>query len=65
MLGDIGFPELLVILIIVLMVFGPSQLPGVGKALGEALRGFKRAFKESDEAMEEKTGEKDRNGSSK
>jgi sec-independent protein translocase protein TatA len=64
MLGDIGFPELLVILIIGLVVFGPGKLPDVGKAVGEALRGFKRALKESDEAIEEKAGKKDPNGSS-
>ena len=42
MLGDIGFPELLVIFIIVLVLFGPGKLPDVGKAIGEALRGFKK-----------------------
>jgi sec-independent protein translocase protein TatA len=47
MLGDIGFPELLVILIIALVVFGPGKLPDVGKAVVEDLRGFKRALKES------------------
>jgi sec-independent protein translocase protein TatA len=48
MLGDIGLPELLVIFIIVLVLFGPGKLPDVGKAIGEALRGFKKALKEPD-----------------
>jgi sec-independent protein translocase protein TatA len=48
MLGDIGIPELLVIFIIVLVLFGPGKLPDVGKAIGEALRGFKKALKEPD-----------------
>jgi len=49
MLGDIGLPELLVIFIIVLVLFGPGKLPNMGKAIGEALRGFKKALKEPDE----------------
>lgn len=53
MLGDIGLPELLVIFIIVLVLFGPGKLPDVGKAIGEALRGFKKALKEPDNAAEQ------------
>ncbi len=44
MLGDIGLPELLVIFIIVLVLFGPGKLPEVGKSIGETLRGFKKAL---------------------
>jgi sec-independent protein translocase protein TatA len=64
MLGDIGLPELLVIFIIVLVLFGPGKLPDVGKAIGEALRGFKKAFQEPEKPIEEKSGRKDPNGSS-
>jgi sec-independent protein translocase protein TatA len=39
---DIGFPEMLVILAIALIVFGPQKLPELGKALGKALREFKK-----------------------
>ena len=60
MLGDIGLPELLVILVIVLVVFGPGKLPDVGKAIGDALRGFKKALKESEESIEDKTSEKEK-----
>jgi sec-independent protein translocase protein TatA len=60
MLGDIGLPELLVIFVIVLVVFGPGRLPDVGKAIGEALRGFKKALKESEESIEDKTSEKEK-----
>jgi len=38
--GDIGFPELLILLAIIIILFGPSRLAGAGKALGEAIRGF-------------------------
>jgi len=46
MLGSIGMPELLVIFIIALIVFGPSKLPDLGKSIGEAIRGFKKAMDE-------------------
>jgi sec-independent protein translocase protein TatA len=42
MLGRIGPSELILILIIALVVFGPKKLPEIGKALGEAVRGFKQ-----------------------
>ena len=47
MLGDIGLPELVLILLLVVVLFGPGKLPDVGKALGEALRGFKKAANEA------------------
>jgi sec-independent protein translocase protein TatA len=62
MLGDIGLPELLVISIIVLVLFGPGKLPDVGKAIGEAIRGFKNAFKEPDKTIPERSNDKDENG---
>jgi sec-independent protein translocase protein TatA len=49
MFGDIGLPELVVILVLVLVLFGPGKLPDIGKALGEALHGFKKAMNEADE----------------
>ena len=39
----IGFPELIVILVIALVLFGPGKLPAMGKAVGEALKEFKKA----------------------
>ena len=49
MFGEIGVPELIVILVLVMVLFGPGKLPDVGKALGDALRGFKKAMNEADE----------------
>ncbi len=46
MFGSIGMPELLVIFVIALLIFGPSKLPDVGKSIGEAIRGFKKAMNE-------------------
>lgn len=50
----IGVPELLVILVVALLVFGPGRLPEVGSALGKGIRDFKRAFEGKDEADEPK-----------
>ncbi|ADG82618.1 twin-arginine translocase TatA/TatE family subunit [Thermincola potens] len=40
---SVGIPELILVLVIVLIIFGPGKLPKIGKALGEALGGFKKA----------------------
>src|ERR1700741_5048899 len=48
MLGSLGAPELIVIFIVALIVFGPSKPPEFGKSLGEAIRGFKKAVNEPD-----------------
>ena len=45
----IGFPELLVILLICLLLFGASRLPEIGKSLGEGIREFKRAMKDGED----------------
>ncbi len=44
-MGDIGFPELLVILVIALLVFGPGRLPEMGRSLGRSLREFRDALR--------------------
>jgi TatA/E family protein of Tat protein translocase len=46
MFGNIGFPELLIILAIALLVFGPKKLPEVSKSIGRAVREFRRASDE-------------------
>jgi len=53
MFGNIGFPELLVILVIALLVFGPKKLPEVGRSLGKALREFRKTSDEIKEKIEE------------
>lgn len=40
--------HLLVLMVVALLVFGPKNLPGIGKGLGEAIRGFKKALNEDD-----------------
>ncbi|MBR2215047.1 MAG: twin-arginine translocase TatA/TatE family subunit [Selenomonadaceae bacterium] len=49
MLGGIGVPELILILIIGLVIFGPGKLPDVGNALGKSIKEFKKATKEDKE----------------
>jgi sec-independent protein translocase protein TatA len=45
MFGSIGVPELLIILLIVIIIFGASRLPKLGKGLGEGIRNLRNAFK--------------------
>jgi sec-independent protein translocase protein TatA len=44
--GKIGLPELAIVFAIALLIFGPSKLAGLGKSLGEGIRGFKSAMDE-------------------
>jgi TatA/E family protein of Tat protein translocase len=46
MFGSVGFPELLIILAIALLIFGPKKLPEVSKSIGRAVREFRRASDE-------------------
>jgi sec-independent protein translocase protein TatA len=45
---SIGVPELIIILLIVLLLFGTTKLPQLGKGLGEAIRNFKSGMKDGD-----------------
>jgi len=45
----IGMPELVVILVIVLIIFGAGKLPQIGEGLGKGIRNFKKSTKEQDE----------------
>ena len=50
---NLGFPELLVIFVIALLVFGPRKLPDLGRSLGKSLAEFKRATNELKRTWEE------------
>lgn len=45
----LGMPELIVILVIVVIVFGANRLPQLGEGLGKAIRGFKKGISDSNE----------------
>jgi sec-independent protein translocase protein TatA len=47
---DLGMPELVIIFLVVLLLFGAGRLPQVGAGLGKAIRGFKDAVAGKDEA---------------
>jgi len=51
--GKIGLTEILFILAIVLLVFGPSKIGQLGKSLGEGIRNFKSSVKEEEPKKEE------------
>ena len=55
---NLGVPELLIILAIVLLIFGYSRLPQLGKGLGQSIRNFKQGLRSSsdDEAEERRNG---------
>lgn len=48
----LGMPEIVIILVIILVLFGPSRLPGLGKGLGEAIGGFKKAITEKEDELD-------------
>ncbi|KQU22514.1 twin-arginine translocase TatA/TatE family subunit [Peribacillus butanolivorans] len=60
MLQNIGMPGLILILVIALIIFGPSKLPEIGRAFGSTLREFKNSTKDliSPDEKEEKTQSK-------
>ena len=51
MFGSLGFTELILILMIVLIIFGAGKLPQLGEGLGKAIKGFKKSVHEA-EAIE-------------
>ena len=56
----LGLPELVLILLIVLLLFGANRLPEIAKALGRSIRDFKKASKDiSDEIIKEEPSDKD------
>jgi sec-independent protein translocase protein TatA len=53
MFGSIGMPELIIIFVIALIIFGPRKLPELGRSLGKSLAEFKRASTELRSTLEE------------
>ena len=59
-IAGLGLPELLIILLVVLLIFGASRLPGVGSALGKGIRSFKTSVTGEDEKPTPDTASDDR-----
>jgi len=55
MFGKLGLPEILLILAIALLIFGPSKLADLGKGLGDGIKNFKSAVKDGEEGSEKKS----------
>jgi TatA/E family protein of Tat protein translocase len=53
MFGSIGMPELILIFVVALLVFGPKKLPELGKSLGKGLAEFKRASEDLKKTIED------------
>jgi sec-independent protein translocase protein TatA len=53
--GKLGLPEILVILAIALLIFGPSKLADLGKGLGEGIKNFKSSMKDGEEGTDKKS----------
>ncbi len=59
-MGPIGFPELLIIFVVALIVFGPRKLPELGRSLGKGLAEFKRASNELRNTLDEEIKHEER-----
>ena len=55
---SLGLPELIIILVIVVLIFGASRLAGLGKGLGQAIRGFKEELPSSEDDEERRRDER-------
>lgn len=53
----IGFPELMIILVIIMIIFGAGKLPEIGSAFGKSIKNFKTSMKEAEEEGKLATGE--------
>ena len=49
----LGFPELMIILVIIMIIFGAGKLPEIGSAFGNSIRNFKKSMKEAEEETEQ------------
>ena len=48
LIGPLGLPELLIILAVLILIFGASRLSGLGRGLGQSIRGFKEEMRKTD-----------------
>jgi sec-independent protein translocase protein TatA len=53
-MGRFGIPELLIILVIVILIFGANRLPDIGRGIGKGIRNFKDATKNDQDSKDDK-----------
>ncbi len=58
MFGGIGIPELIIVMVIALIFFGPGKLPELGSSIGKAIKGFKKSMEEPEKKSEVSLGDK-------
>jgi sec-independent protein translocase protein TatA len=49
MLGRVGIPELIIILLIIILIFGANRLPDIGRGIGKGIRNFKEATRDDED----------------
>ena len=57
-MGNLGFSEIMIILVVVLLVFGAKRLPEIGASMGKGIREFKRSISEASDAVTQLPEEK-------
>ena len=55
MFQTLGFQELIIILVIAVVIFGPKKMPEIGRGLGESIRNFKKGMAEGADGQEKKS----------
>ena len=63
-MGQIGMPEIIVIALVILILFGAKRLPEIGSALGKAIREFKKASRGAGDEEKDSAGHKDHDAKS-
>lgn len=51
MLGNLGFSELMILMVVILLVFGAKRLPEIGSSIGKGIREFKRSISDAGDAI--------------
>lgn len=61
-MGNLGFSEIMIILVVVLLVFGAKRLPEIGASMGKGIREFKRSISEAGDAVNQLPEERPNSG---
>lgn len=59
-MGSIGWPEIILIVIVVVLIFGARKIPEIGRGIGEGIRNFRKAMKGDSEEKTDKGESKDK-----
>ena len=60
MIGGLGMPELIIILVIILIIFGAGKLPEIGSGIGKSIKNFKKATKDAEINDDDKEKEQEK-----